>query len=290
MTEVALHGHRLIEIGLTEGEMAEATRLGVTRTHLNEKELGWTYRHDGMKSEEAHAVGDLGETAVEKWLAARRIPYTPAPKLVKRLEDIQQDITVWGMRIGVKTMQVDDVNRIFQYPTFLYPAKNQPGESRRVLDYPDYLIQAALAPKQRRVWLIGVVDRGTLIAARAWDVKGKPAHHIPHAAYRPCEEWLASVPRPPAREVQVHLRAWEQLTQRIVQGIALGHVQGKDVAAVRAAIERVGQAPPLEQVTRWPQLGQNLLRGIARGGIQGMDVPKLQAALARELAPPVASA
>lgn len=190
MKTISLNGHLVIEIALTDAEIERSRQLGIERTHLDEDVLGWKYRHHGKRSEDAHAIGDMGETTVEKWLTANAIRFTPAPKLVHRHEDIKQDITVGHLKVGVKTMEVVTTDDIFQYPTFLYPAKLHPGEKLRVLDYPNFLIQVAVAPAKSCAWLIGYVVRNQIMESEIRTIVGKPAHTIPHAAYKDCDSLL----------------------------------------------------------------------------------------------------
>ncbi|WP_148205080.1 hypothetical protein [Candidatus Methylacidiphilum infernorum] len=107
-----------------------------------------------------------------------------------RHEDIKQDITVGHLKIGVKTMEIVTTDDIFQHQTFLYPAKLHPGEKLRVLDYPDFLIQVAVAPAVSCAWLIGYVVRAQIMESEIRIIVGKPAHTIPHAAYTDCDSLL----------------------------------------------------------------------------------------------------
>jgi hypothetical protein len=182
--------HRIVKVPLTDKEIQESFQLGIDRTKVDEEELGWTYRHKGMPSKRAHAIGDMGETAVQKWLIEAKVPFRPAPKLVKNLGDIEQDIRVGNLRVGVKTAE-SELEAAFKYGLFLYPAKNRPGESRRVLDYPDYLVQAVVSTKQKIVWLVGFVSRADLESAPVREIVEKPAHMIPHSKYRDCDDFLA---------------------------------------------------------------------------------------------------
>jgi len=182
--KLTINDHLILEIQLSKEEIAESRELGIKRTELDEKKLGWKYRHHGKKSEDAHSIGDMGEKVVEKWLEACEIPYEPATKIVYKHEDIKQDITIDEVSLGVKTMEVNGISSIFKYQSFLYPAKKDPGESSRVLGYPEYLIQVAIAPDLRKAWIIGYVNREQIINSEVGIICEKPAHKIPHKYYR----------------------------------------------------------------------------------------------------------
>lgn len=176
--------HRIIEIELTSKEIEDSIKLGVERTRLDEQVLGWTYRHQGKKSEDAHAIGNMGEIAVEKWLHSQGISFEPATKLVKTYGEIKQDIKINDISLGVKTMEVLKFEEAFKYSTYLYPAKLHPGEAFRVLDYPDYLIQVAVSPSMQLAWIVGFVDKDRIMKSPISEIVGKPAHKIPHAEYK----------------------------------------------------------------------------------------------------------
>jgi hypothetical protein len=202
MQTIFLRGHNIIEVNLTSEEIAASQRLGVERTRLDEQQLGWKYRHHGKKSEEAHAIGDMGETTVEKWLQEQKIAYKPAPKIVRNLAEIEQDLTIGRLKLGVKTMEINKrVEEAFRYNSFLYPAKRSRGELLRVLDYPDFLIQVAVSRSLRKAWLIGFTKKEHIVASPVRIVVGKPAHAIPHAKYADCAA-LATVLRTETRREQ----------------------------------------------------------------------------------------
>ena len=184
----------VVEIPLTKAEIDKCLNLGRERTELDEKKLGWRYRHHGKPSAQAHGVGFTGEEAFEKWLQRKGLKpdrdYNRADSFVERLEDIQQDFTIWGKTVGVKTAENPSLQVATRFSTFLYPAKGTPGEARRVLDYPEFLVQTVADIPGTRCWLCGFVDRDTITKSPIGTVGNKPAHRISISQYRPVDQLL----------------------------------------------------------------------------------------------------
>ncbi|GAF86865.1 unnamed protein product, partial [marine sediment metagenome] len=90
--KVFRHGSLIIvEVPLTQNEIDKCLEMGEKRTKLDEEKLGWKYRHHGMKSEKAHAIGFMGELAFEKILESEEIDYIRNNPFVEKYEDIKQD-------------------------------------------------------------------------------------------------------------------------------------------------------------------------------------------------------
>lgn len=182
----------VVEVPLTDDEIKECLDMGKKRTELDEEKLGWKYRHHGMKSELAHAIGFMGEKAFEKWLDSkglkRDIDYVMGERFVERREEVGQDYIIWGKEIGIKSAKNSSLDQATSFGTFLYPAKKHPGESKRLLGYPEYLVQTVVDMDGKRCWLCGYVGRDTIAASPIESVVGKPAHLISVAQYRPVEE------------------------------------------------------------------------------------------------------
>lgn len=184
----------VVQVPLTADEIEECLRMGQKRTELDEEKLGWKYRHHGLKSELAHAIGFMGEKAFEKWLDSKRlkrdIDYVVGERFVERHEEVRQDYVIWGKEIGVKSAKNRSLDEAISFGTFLYPAKKHPDESKRLLGYPEYLVQTVVDIDGKRCWLCGYVDRDAIVASPIRSVVGKPAHLIQVAQYRSVEELL----------------------------------------------------------------------------------------------------
>ena len=184
----------VVEIPLTDDEIKECLEMGKERTKLDEKKLGWKYRHDGMVSELAHAIGFMGEKAVEKWLDSkglkRDIDYVVGERFVERREEVRQDYVIWGKEIGVKSAKNRSLDEATSFGTFLYPAKKHPDESKRLLGYPEYLVQTVVDMDGKRCWLYGYVSRHAITASPIKSIVRKPAHMIPVAQYKSVEGLL----------------------------------------------------------------------------------------------------
>jgi len=180
----------VIEVPLTQEEIEECLEMGKKRTKLDEEELGWTYRHHGMKSERAHAIGFMSEVAFEKILNAEEVDYVRNDPFVERHEDIKQDFTINDSEIGVKSAENSNVEEATKYGSFLYPAKKEEEESKRVLPYPDFLVQTVVNVNEKKCWICGFVDKETIVQSPVREIVGKPAHTIAVENYRPIEEIL----------------------------------------------------------------------------------------------------
>jgi len=187
-------GLDVIEVPLTEEEIRECLELGNIRTEINEKVKGWIYRHPGMKSELAHAVGFMGELCFEKWLKLEGLikdkDYVRGKSFVESLQEIEQDFTIGGKEVGVKSAPNESLDEATKYGTFLYPAKILPGEARRVLGYPDFLVQTVVSIGEKKCWLCGFADKETVVRSPTREIYDKPAHRIPIEKYRPVKELL----------------------------------------------------------------------------------------------------
>ncbi len=172
----------LIEIRLSPAEIYTAFALGTLRTWFNEDVMGWRYRHSGLDSERAHSIGQLGEIIFEKILKENNIPYMSAPAIVSSKSEFRQDIDVRGCKYGVKTASFKSFLNIFRYGG-LYPAKIMPGESLRVLSYPDYLVQIGTNVHKKKGYFLGAISREQLMACGVVEKFGKPAHVIPLNKY-----------------------------------------------------------------------------------------------------------
>jgi hypothetical protein len=184
----------VVEIPLTNEEIQKCLENGKKRTEFDEEKLGWKYRHPGLPSPLAHAVGFMGETGFEKWLMSEGLKkdrdYVRGERFVERLEDIRQDYHVLCREVGIKTAQNDSLDEATKWGTFLYPAKKEVGEAKRVLPYPDYLVQAAVSQPKKKCWLCGYVDKETITQSPVRVIVGKPAHSISISKYRPVDELL----------------------------------------------------------------------------------------------------
>jgi len=187
----------ILEIPLTEKEIQECLKMGERRTKLNEQKLGWLYRHHGLPSLRAHAIGFMGEKGFEKFLDSKGfikgVDYVRNDPFVKRYEEIKQDYTIRGREIGIKSADNDSLEDATKYGTFLYPAKMMEEESKRVLPYPDYLIQTVVSTNKKKCWICGFVDKKTIKKSPIRWVVGKPAHRIPIEKYRPVTEILRNL-------------------------------------------------------------------------------------------------
>ena len=190
------NGLTLVEISLTANEIQQCLQMGDRRTRIDEEVLGWRYRHHGKPSSRAHGIGFIGELAFEKWLQGNRlerdIDYKVAAPFVTSKEQIAQDFTIWGKSVGVKTAN-SSLERALSYGSFLYPAKVAPGESKRVLDYPDFLVQAIADTDQAKCWLCGFVERDTIIKSPIRMIHEKPAHSIAFSKWQPLEKLLEAI-------------------------------------------------------------------------------------------------
>ena len=184
----------VIEISLTDEEIQKCLENGKKRTEIDEEKLGWKYRHHGLPSPLAHAVGFMGETGFEKWLVSEGLErdrdYVRGERFVERLQDIRQDYHILCKEVGVKTARNAGLDEATKWGTFLYPAKKEVGEAKRVLPYPDYLVQTVVSQSEKKCWLCGYVDRDTITHSPVKTVVSKPAHAIAIESYRPVDELL----------------------------------------------------------------------------------------------------
>ena len=184
----------VIEVPLTDEEIRRCLEDGEERTKIDEEELGWKYRHHGMASGLAHGTGFMGDTAVEKRLNSEGLrkgrDYETGDRFVRQLKDIRQDFRILGTEVGVKTSRSISLTEATKYGSFLYPAKETEGESRRVLPYPDYLLQAVMSQPKKLCWVCGYVKKETIQASPIREVIGKPAHLIPTEKYRAADALL----------------------------------------------------------------------------------------------------
>lgn len=178
----------VLQIPMTKAEVDKCLELGRERTELDEKKLSWKYRHPGLPSDRAHAIGFMGETAFEKWLKAHQLEpqrhYAVGEPFVESLWDIEQDFTFGTKTVGVKTADKPSLRAATQYGYFLYPAKRTTEEARRVLDYPDFLVQAVMDTAGLCCWLCGFAQRDAVMTSPVSMIVGKPAHTIPLERYR----------------------------------------------------------------------------------------------------------
>jgi hypothetical protein len=184
----------VVEVPLTDEEIEECLKMGKKRTELDEKKLGWIYRHNGMSSPRAHAIGFMGEVAVEKLFNSldmeRDKDYVRNNPFVEKYEDIKQDFTIGDSDIGVKSAENDSLEDATSYDSFLYPAKKEEGESKRVLPYPDYLIQTVVSVNGKKCWICGFVDKETIVQSPVRQSRKKPTHFIPIDEYEPVEDLI----------------------------------------------------------------------------------------------------
>jgi hypothetical protein len=184
----------VVEVPLTDEEIEDCLKMGKKRTELDEQKLGWIYRHNGMASPRAHAIGFMGEVAVEKLFNSlgieRNKDYIRNNPFVEKYEDIKQDFTIGDSEVGVKSAENDSLKDATSYDSFLYPAKKEVGESKRVLPYPDFLIQTVVSVKGKKCWICGFVDKETITQSPIRRIVGKPAHLIPIEEYEPIEDLI----------------------------------------------------------------------------------------------------
>ena len=190
MNNIVFKGHTIVVVPLTDKDIEVSNKLGVARTEFS-KDHGRTHRHDGMESTDAHALGTMGEIAVEKWLRENSVTFTAARRLVETYREIEQDIVVSGESLGVKTLKACGIAVAFQYDSFLYPAKNQTPEAGRILPYPARLLQVAVSMEKQQAWLIGWIAGKVIRVQPTREIAGKPAHTIPHGEYADCEKLIA---------------------------------------------------------------------------------------------------
>lgn len=178
----------VVEVPLTQKEIEECLEMGKRRTELDEKKLGWGYRFDGIESERAHAIGLMGELGFEKLLNAldleQRKDYVRNDPFVKRYEDIEQDFRIGASDVGVKSADKDSLREATRYDSFLYPAKKEKGASKRILPYPDYLVQTVVSVNKKKCWICGFVHRKTIEQSPVRWIREEPAHVIPIREYK----------------------------------------------------------------------------------------------------------
>lgn len=184
-----MHGDlTVVEVALTDEEIQKCLEMGKKRTELDEKKLGWKYRHHGMKSELAHAIGFMGERAFQKWLNSRglqkNIDYTKGKAFVETHEEVEQDFTIWNKTVGVKSADNNSLNDATKFDSFLYPAKQHPDESKRLLGYPDYLVQTVVSRDNKKCWICGYAEKEDIVNSPIDYIVGKPAHKIPIKKYK----------------------------------------------------------------------------------------------------------
>jgi hypothetical protein len=190
------HGHlTVVSAPVSKVTVRLALALGRARTIIDERILRWSYRHHGMNSDRAHAVGLLGEMIFAAWLEAQGLreprDFRMGDIVVTRLEDIGQDFVVLGSQVGVKSALARSLDEALAHPGFLYPAKDTPGEAQRHVGIPDFVVQTVVvlgdAPACH---LCGAVARHHILTSPIVILHGKPAHQIPHSHYQPLEIWI----------------------------------------------------------------------------------------------------
>jgi len=188
---------QIVEITLIEDQIAKAQGMGKRRTDYDERILDWHFRHNGLDSASAHAIGILGEDAFEGYLINLGLragqDYIRCNFLVSKHNDIQQDFVVQGTTIGVKTAIRESREKIFRFDSFLYPAKSRETESRRILGYPEFVIQAAVSLSALRCWLIGFVAREAIRSSPITEIHKEPAHEISIFQFRPMNELMGAL-------------------------------------------------------------------------------------------------
>jgi len=192
------HGTLTItEVPLTEEEVRECLELGKKRTEVDEEELKWWFRHNGLSSPRAHAIGLMGEIGFEKWLNSkglkRNVDYVRGKTLVRTYAEIEQDFTIWNKAVGVKSADNNNLEDATKFGTFLYPAKIMPEEAIRVLPYPKYLVQTVVSTNKKTCWLCGYVDEETIKASSIAEIHRKPTHRIAIEKYGPVDELLKKI-------------------------------------------------------------------------------------------------
>lgn len=201
----------IIEAPLSEDEIKKALEEGKRVTEYDEQILKWHFRHDGLDSATAHGIGILGEDAFEDYLNTLGLEkdrdYVKNEPFVSQYRDIKQDFVIRGATVGVKTTLIESLDKIFRYDSFLYPAKSQEGESRRVLEYPDFLIRAAVSLEAQRCWLIGFVPRIAIESSPIAEIRGKPAHEISIFEFQSMSELIHSL------DAMKHTYHWKELPE-----------------------------------------------------------------------------
>lgn len=170
---------------LSEYEVMCAFALGVLRTWFNEQVMGWKYRHHGLPSALAHSIGQLGEIAMSNYLTLHEIDYYSAPAIVNSKADFRQDFRIEGHSVGLKTAKKAAYVRVLREGYAYYPAKNKMGESKRVLPYPEYLVQMGVDCADFTAHILGVVRGVDITSTETVEMHGKPTHRIPVSLYRP---------------------------------------------------------------------------------------------------------
>jgi hypothetical protein len=172
-------------VQLSEYEIMCAFALGSLRTWFNEQVMGWKYRHYGLPSALAHSIGQIGEMAMSNYLKSHEINYDSAPAIVNSKADFRQDFRIEGRSVGLKTAKKAAYVRVLREGYAYYPAKNKTGESRRVLPYPEYLVQMGVDCADFTAHILGVVRGVDISSAETVEMHGKPTHRIPVSLYRP---------------------------------------------------------------------------------------------------------
>lgn len=172
-------------VQLSEHDTFQAFALGVLRTWFNEEVMGWKYRHYGLPSSLAHSIGQMGEMAMSHYLESNGINYEAAPAIVNSKAEFRQDFRIDGHSVGLKTARKGGYVKVLRDGYAYYPAKNMIGESKRVLPYPEYLVQMGVDCVDFTAHILGVVRGVDISNAETVDMHGKPTHRIPLSLYRP---------------------------------------------------------------------------------------------------------
>jgi hypothetical protein len=170
---------------LSVQDISYAFAVGVLRTWFNETVMKWAYRHSGLPSAVAHAIGQAGEIAMTQYLKSQNIPFHSAPTIVNSKDDFRQDVEINGHSVGLKTVGKSAYLKIVKRRHSYYPAKNMTGESKRVLPYPEYLVQMGVDCSQHEVYILGAARRDNIISSQTLYLYGKPTHQIPISSFKP---------------------------------------------------------------------------------------------------------
>jgi hypothetical protein len=172
----------IIEIVLSQDEIKKYMDLGIRRNEHNIAK-GKSHRHAGMEGGRAHGIGLIGEKGFRIVLDANGIKYTVAPEWDDDPRKWKQDITIDEITYGVKTKAVKTFADTFKSrgesePYFYYPAKDQAGESKRVLGYPDFIVACSANPETGQVWIFAWIEGQEARKEEYRNKGGYPAHFI----------------------------------------------------------------------------------------------------------------
>ena len=173
---------KVVEVNLSSDIVERFMDLGRRRNERNIAK-GKLHRHAGMEGGRAHSIGSLGEKAFRIILDLNGIEYTAAPEMEDDPRKWRQDVTIDGITYGVKTKYAAVFSDTFKSrgepePYFYYPAKDQPGESKRVLGYPDFIVACSVNPETGQAWLFAWIEGAEARKEPHRDKGGYPAHFI----------------------------------------------------------------------------------------------------------------